>query len=299
MMESIQENKPKFSIIIPTYNNHAVLMECLRSLNNQSVDKKCFEVVVVDDGGSNDISESVGLMDRELSIRCLYQDHRGPAAARNLGIKKAEGDIVLFLDDDSLPTKDWLRETIMAWEKFPDFDGIGGCTISKPSDSFLCRVNTDIFNWYVRQYSFGEYCTFLSTHNAGYRKAKLSKVGQFDERFKGASGEDRDLNIKILNTGGKLRLDESILVYHDRDLSFKSFLKKYYNYGRVSHKLSTRYPDLKRLSVSDYAHFYLSILKKYRTFGEKTRAFALLTLSQLSTLFGYHTALITREKEFK
>ncbi len=293
VMESV-EKKPKFSIVIPTYNNRAVLMGCLRALDNQSADKRSFEIIVVNDGGRDDISESPGLISRRLSIRSLYQDHKGPAAARNFGIEEAKGDIVLFLDDDSLPIRDWLEATMKAWERFPDFDGIGGCTISEPADRLLCRVNTDIFNWYVKRYSFGEYCTFLSTHNAGYKKVTLGKVGRFDERFKGASGEDRDINIKILKAGGKLRLDQNILVYHDRDLSMKSFLRKYYNYGRASHQLSTRYPDLERMSAGDYIHFFRSILKKYKSFDDKVRAFALLTLSQLSTLFGYHSAVLSR-----
>lgn len=289
-------DKPHFSVVIPTYNNWAVLMECLRSLGSQLVDKTIFETIVVNDGGKKDVSESLNLLSHQLSIQYFSQDHRGPAAARNLGISKARGNIVLFLDDDSLPAKDWLRATIEAWKRFPDFDGIGGCTLSLPRDRLLCRVNTDIFNWYVRKYSCGDYCTFLSTHNAGYKKDILAKVGLFDERFKGASGEDRDLNIKILKAGGKLRLDEKILVYHDRDLSFRSFLRKYYNYGRAAQQLSVRHPGLKRLSVSDYIHFYNSILKKYKKFAERVAAFVLLTLSQLSTLFGYHLAALPKKR---
>jgi len=119
MVESIQANKPKFSLIIPTYNNRAFLIQCLNSLDNQSIDKKIFEVIVVDDGGRSDISENLGLMGSQLFIKYLYQKHKGPAAARNLGIEKAKGDIILFLDDDSLPTDDWLKATIEAWEKFP------------------------------------------------------------------------------------------------------------------------------------------------------------------------------------
>jgi glycosyltransferase involved in cell wall biosynthesis len=290
------EDKPQFSVVIPTYNNWDVLMECLRSLGHQSDDKMSFEIIVVNDGGRDDVSESLDLLSQQPSLRYFSQDHRGPAAARNLGINKARGNIVLFLDDDSLPTRDWLRATIEAWRKFPDFDGIGGCTLSQETDRLLCRVNTDIFNWYVRKYSFGDYCNFLSTHNAGYKKSMLSKVGLFDERFKGASGEDRDLNIKILKTGGKLRLDEKILVYHDRDLFLRSFLRKYYNYGSAAQQLSVRYPDLERLSVHDYFHFYRSVLKKYKKFGEKSVTFILLTLSQLSTLSGYHLAFLSRKR---
>ena len=297
MVESINANKPIFSIIIPTYNTSIVLMQCLQSLCHQSADKSCLEVIVVNDGGKNNISENLGLSGSQLSLKYLYQEHKGPAAARNLGIKKAKGDIIIFLDDDSLPTKDWLNATIKAWQKSPDFDGIGGYTISELTDSIYCKVNSDFFNWYLDQHLSGEYCTFLVTCNAGYKKAILNKVGLFDERFKKASGEDRDLNIKIAKIGGRLRLDKDILVYHDRDLTLRSFTRKNYNYGKAAHELYARYPDLMRLSAKNYINFYVSILEKYRTFKEKTMAFLLLTLSQISTLIGYLSAILTKQEQ--
>jgi cellulose synthase/poly-beta-1,6-N-acetylglucosamine synthase-like glycosyltransferase len=288
---------PLFSVVIPTYKNDTVLEQCLHSLVKQSVDKISYEVIIVNDGGRGDVLGNLGSLGGGVSVRGFSQDHKGPAAARNLGISKAKGDIILFLDDDSLPTKDWFRATERAWKRYPDSDGIGGYTISEPSDSLICRVNTDIFNWYLEQNTMGEYCTFLSTHNAGYRRAVLNKVGRFDERFKGAQGEDRDLNIKISKRGGKLRLSRDILVYHDRDLSLGSFFRKYSNYGRAAHELSQKYPNLERLSVKGYLLLWTLVLKRYGSFPEKIAAFLLLTLSQSCTFFGYQAASFTKRRQ--
>ncbi len=122
-------------------------------------------------------------------------------------------------------------------------------------------------------------------------------MGRFDERFKGAQGEDRDLNIKISKRGGKLRLSKDILVYHDRDLSLGSFLKKYRHYGRAAHELSLRYPDLERLSVKGYLLLWTLVLRRYGNLPEKIAAFLLLTLSQSCTFIGYHAASFTKRRK--
>lgn len=289
-MGSANSNKLQFSIIIPTYNTTVVLDQCIEALCHQSADKDCFEVIIVNDGGKAAVSQAIRSRERGINIRYYYQDHKGPAAARNLGIEKAEGDIILLLDDDSLPTRDWLDATIKAWDKYPDWDGIGGYVISEPTDSIYCRVITDFFNWYLEQNSLNKECPFLITCNAGYKKNSLNKVHKFDEWFKRAAGEDRDLNIKISRAGGKLRLDRNILVYHDRDLSFLSFVRKNFNYGKAAYNIYLRYPELKRLSKNSYVALYVSILKRYSTFKEKLMVFSLLTLSQIFTVIGYYSA---------
>ena len=295
-MKSNSTNKPKFSIIIPTYNTDVVLIQCLEALCNQSVDKKCFEVIVVNDGGKGDIYERLVFFESQLYLRYFYQENKGPAAARNLGIKNAKGDIILSLDDDSLPTKDWLKSTIKAWQTFSDYDGIGGYTISEVTDSIYCRVNSDFFNWYLAQYSDDELHPFLVTCNAGYRKSVINSIGNFDESFKKASGEDRDLNIKISKIGGKLRLDKNILVYHDRVLTLRSYIKKHFNYGKAAHNIYARYPEFRCLSSNSYFDLYISILKKYHTLKEKLMAFLLLTISQVATISGYYTVTLSKQE---
>jgi glycosyltransferase involved in cell wall biosynthesis len=292
-------NIPKFSIIIATYNTDFVLIQCLEALCNQSENNKCFEVIIVNDGGKTEIYERLKFFKKHLDIKYFYQQNKGPAAARNLGIKNAKGDIILFLDDDSEPTKDWLKAVIEAWKKFPSFDGIGGYTLNEVTDSIYCRVNSDFFNWYLEQYSNDTRYPFLVTCNAGYRKTILNKAGNFDERFKKASGEDRDLNIKISKIGGKLKLDKNILVYHDRDLTLQSFAKKHFNYGKAAYNIYALHPELKYLSSNAYINLYASILSKYRTLKEKFEVFLLLTLSQLATAAGYYTSVLLEEENIK
>lgn len=294
MSESVHNNNPRFSIIIPTYNTTDVLGQCISALSNQTADKKCFEVIVVNDGGKTEIVQDIDSEGSKIDIKYYSQNHKGPAAARNLGIDKARGEIILLLDDDSMPVGNWLDATIRAWDKSPDFDGIG-YVISEPTDSIYCRVNADFFNWYLEQYSSEDSSSFLVTCNAGYKKEMLDRIGRFDDRFKKASGEDRDLNIKILKLGGRMRLDRNILVYHDRDLTFGSFVRKNYNYGRAAYHIYTIYPEQKHLLSTSYVDFYVSIIKKYKSVKEKFMAFFLITLSQAATVTGYYMAVFTKQ----
>ncbi|MDY6853885.1 MAG: glycosyltransferase [Thermodesulfobacteriota bacterium] len=290
-------DKPTFSIVIPTYNTTDDLKQCIQSLYNQSVDTESFEVLVINDGGKRDFFKNLDLPNNGFPIRVFSQDHKGPAAARNLGINNAKGKIILLLDDDSLPTKNWLNAVTKSWAEFPDFDGIGGYILSNPTDSIYCRVNSDLFNWFLDQNSIDGNCTFLVSCNAGYKKAILDKVGGFREHFKRASGEERDLNIRISKIGGRLRLDKEILVYHDKILSFRSFVKKHYNYGRAAYSIYAQYPKKKHLSKKSYINLYISILNKYRTIRSKIAVFSLITFSQIATMVGYYLTMFSIQNQ--
>ena len=99
----------KLSVIIPTYNEEGVILDCLHSLEMQSFTD--FEVVVVDDG-SNDSTLSK-LHTVEFTLNCkltiLKGKHEGAGSARNLGAKSAVGDILVFVDSDMTFDKNFLK----------------------------------------------------------------------------------------------------------------------------------------------------------------------------------------------
>jgi len=283
---------PNFSVIIPTYNRNRELLECLEGLSGQLTDKRCLEVIIANDGGDKHSIEKLNIVSGRTPLRYLHLEHKGPAATRNAAVAEAKGDIILFLDDDCIPAENWMEETIKTWERFPEVSGVGGCVAYSSTDSIYCKVNSDIFNWYLDQHSSGEYCKFISTYNAGYKKGIFNKVKGFDEQFRNASGEDRDLNIKILEAGGKLKLNKNIFVYHDRSLSFKKFVRRYYHYGRAAYMLHVKHPDLKRTGGRGYKYFFVTILNNYKGIKEKYMVFYLLTVSQLATVIGYFLGML-------
>jgi len=89
----------KLLIIIPTYNEEKVLIDCIESLGNQSY--KDFEIIVIDDGSTDNTLEILKNLKRVLpNFKFTKQDHRGAGAARNLGARFANGEILVFVDAD-------------------------------------------------------------------------------------------------------------------------------------------------------------------------------------------------------
>ncbi|MFH1280902.1 MAG: glycosyltransferase family 2 protein [Candidatus Beckwithbacteria bacterium] len=87
------------SVIIPAYNSAKTLPSCLNSLSNQTL--KPLQIILIDDGSTDNTIQVIKQLQKELpKILILTQSHQGPAVARNLGVKKARGDILVFVDSD-------------------------------------------------------------------------------------------------------------------------------------------------------------------------------------------------------
>ncbi|OGY08881.1 MAG: hypothetical protein A2700_00095 [Candidatus Blackburnbacteria bacterium RIFCSPHIGHO2_01_FULL_44_64] len=106
----------KISIIIPTYNEEHVILECLKSLKEQT--KKDLKIIVVDDGSTDktrDIIENYKLEIRKLLL--LEQKHLGPGPARNLGAKHAASSILVFVDSDMTFAPNFIEKLVSPIEK--------------------------------------------------------------------------------------------------------------------------------------------------------------------------------------
>ncbi|MBP7118963.1 glycosyltransferase family 2 protein [Candidatus Woesebacteria bacterium] len=102
----------KLSIIIPTFNESAVISDCLHSLLSQ--DYKSFEIIVVDDGSTDNTEQIVTDISKETKLlTVLKQKHLGAGSARNLGAKHATGDILVFVDADMTFDTGFIRELVM------------------------------------------------------------------------------------------------------------------------------------------------------------------------------------------
>jgi len=140
-------NNPKLSVIIPTYNRSVELRRALISLELQTVN--FFEVIVVDDGSTEDIKSLVDLFKSSLNIKYLrIKNSGGPARPRNFGIRAASSDWISFLDSD-----DW-------W--FPG-------RISKVLETIAMNDGFDIFYHQLKIISTSRSCNLLSTSVLGHK----------------------------------------------------------------------------------------------------------------------------------
>ena len=126
------------SFVIPAYNSHATIQECVRSIVSQTQKDKILEIFIVDSSEDRNIHAQLGLNDCE-KIQCIQLTEKtGPAQARNIGAKKAQGDLLCFIDSDAYLEPDWL-ETILDVFNEGKFVGCGSISIAKHQESnYLC-----------------------------------------------------------------------------------------------------------------------------------------------------------------
>src|SRR3990167_2387225 len=99
----------RISVVIPTFNRVGILLWALDEYKNQSLARDKFELVIVNDGGAE-----IPQKEYPFNIKFLHQENSGPSVARNLGVKNADGEWILFCGDDCLPHRHllyrhWLR----------------------------------------------------------------------------------------------------------------------------------------------------------------------------------------------
>jgi len=204
-----------FSIVIPTYNRLPILEKCLRALESQELSKdtriKGYEVVLVDDGSTDGTLNWLALhQDEFLHVRCFEQNHAGPAAARNLGVEKAQGDTIIFIDSDLVVLSNFLQAHTNALVQGREKLG---------SDRFFTYgavINTCNFaNPTAEPYKITDFsAAFFATGNVAIPKHWLEKAGLFDSGFQLYGWEDLELGVRLKNLGLKLIKCPEAVGYH-------------------------------------------------------------------------------------
>ncbi len=236
------------SVVVPTYNRPDLLHNCLDRLLRQDFDPSAFEIVVVDNQGSQETRRLVeslsgkGQRRRAGSTANVYPavyyveevERPGPAAARNRGWAFAHGDIVAFTDDDCLPERKWLAAGVRKLRE--GYDAVTGQVIvpirGTPSD-------------YEKNISRLEKAEFV-TANCFLRCHTLQAIGGLDEHFTAAWREDSDLHFKLLLSGLKLGHAPGARVIHPvRRSSWGVSLKEQHK-SMFNALLFKKYPGLYR-----------------------------------------------------
>jgi len=199
---------PLVSVIIPAYNADQFIAQAIQSVLNQTY--RSYEIIVVDDG-STDQTKNI-LNGFKGQIRCRYQENLGPSAARNAGIKIAQGEYICFLDADDLWTPDKLEIQVEFLKHHPNIAFV----FSDHRDFILGEVMPRSFLDDKKE-TFGEALVtdvpipdaflklirenFISTPTVMLRRTCFEEIGLFDENLR--SVEDRDL---WLRTAARFKL---------------------------------------------------------------------------------------------
>jgi GT2 family glycosyltransferase len=209
---------PRVSVVMPVYNAEATLAECLTRLCNSTASN--FEIVLVDDG-STDQSRAIAT---NFPVRIVPTAGRvGPAAARNLGARVAEGDIVFFIDSDVMVRADTVARVVDSLRR-ADVDGIVGVQAADMRHRDLVSQYKNIWmRWtYVRQ--TGDVPLFYTTAAAIRRDAFL-RAGGFDQGYANPNVEDTAFGQKLARLGIRVRVEPLLEVEHVKRYSLAGLLR--------------------------------------------------------------------------
>lgn len=226
------QEKPFFSIIVPTYNRPAQLGACLESLVSLDYPRDCFEVIVVDDGGAMPLDTVITPFHRQLAVRLLWQPNAGPAAARNIGASEAKGEVFVFMDDDCIASPDWLKVLGTYLEKAVHC-AVGGQTLNALPHN-TCSTASQVLIAYLYSYynSIPQHARFFAANNVALPAEQFRAVGGFDTSYPLAAGEDRDFCDRWLQLGYGMIYAPEAVVYHSHDLTLGTFIRQHFHYGR-------------------------------------------------------------------
>jgi glycosyltransferase involved in cell wall biosynthesis len=219
---------PQLSIIIPTYNRKEVLLKALEGYKHQTSREEILEVIVVDDGSTDGTGPAVGAFSRTspIMIRYLSQQNKGPAAARNYGIREAKGTLLLFADDDIIPQSALVAEHTAWHGRHPgDNFAILGLVSWSPDvhpTPFMEWLGLDGVIFGYRFLMPGKEVSFeyFYSCNLSVKREFLMKNGMFDENFRAAAYEDTELGYRLINKGLCVLYNPEAMAHHYRRFSY-------------------------------------------------------------------------------
>jgi glycosyltransferase involved in cell wall biosynthesis len=177
------------SIIIPTFNSESTIEKTINSILKQSI--KPYEIIV-SDGGSTDKTIQIieRISEKNKEIKLIKKKGFGISASRNIGVKQASGEIIVFLDSDVITEEKWLEKLLACMEKEKPF-----CCCGKYSVELTKSLASDFFSFVVSSSSFQGY-------NIAFRKKDFLELKGFDEKMK--YSEDPEFTLRAFLSGKKL-----------------------------------------------------------------------------------------------
>jgi GT2 family glycosyltransferase len=249
---------PTFSIVVPTFRRPDALEETLAAILRLDYRTDRYQVVVVDDGADD---ATAGIVDRfrghgvELMVEA--QKHRGAARARNLGARLADGEMLLFCDDDMILEPSYLRGHLAVRERHGDAVVSGAWRFSPKVMEALGSSPFGRYRIHLER-GFQEdgggrpldgepgclLMPLLGSGNLALRRDRFWEIGGFDEDFPVAGAEDQDFSIRARAAGALLVLDTNIHCLHnDNRLTLRDYCAREERSAETMPYLVRKYPS--------------------------------------------------------
>ncbi|MAB92915.1 MAG: glycosyl transferase family 2 [Alteromonas sp.] len=219
MESTMIDTNPLVTVIIPTYHDWVRLSACLDALKMQTYSSNLIEIFVV----NNDPQDTPPSMELAENVTILAESKPGSYAARNLGLSRAQGELIFFTDSDCKPANDWVENAVTIFKASAETKRIAGrVKVFSAHDSFkLVELYDSVFAFQQEAYVKSG---FAVTANLVARRECFDTIGPFNSEL--MSGGDVEWNLKATKTGLLMQYCDNVMVQHPARDTLKALLIK-------------------------------------------------------------------------
>ena len=217
------------SVILPSYNSEKTIIPVINALKNQTFNEP-YEIILVD-SSTDKTPELVRSNFPEIGYIHLAKK-TDPGTARNIGLSKSNGDIILFIDSDCVAQPDWI-EKMVAMHRLTDHAAIGGSVINgnDHSSNIAWAGYIAEFREFIPQHPQRE-IGHIPTCNISYKRKYLEELGGFNPNY--YPQEDLDFNFRLTQSGATILFYPAAQVAHNHRTELKAFFRHQKNVGRIT-----------------------------------------------------------------
>lgn len=243
--------RPYLTVIIPTYNRRKELATCLEHLKTQSLAQESYEVIVVNDGSTDDTALFLDKEEQKWNrLKVLHQKNAGQGNARNLAIPHAEGQIIMFIGDDIYATENFLKKHVEFHKANPELEAacLGLTEWAKdkkinPFMEWLTEGGPQFAYHKLKAHKEADFWFFYTSNIS--LKAELLNRQPFDPDFHGYGWEDIELAYRLKKEEGmKITYTPEAFAYHDHYMQEDSLKPRMQKIGSNAHIFQKKHPDL-------------------------------------------------------
>jgi glycosyltransferase involved in cell wall biosynthesis len=267
----LDKQQPFVSIVMPTYNRAAFLERCLPPLFQQSYPADRYEVILVDDGSTDDTADRADRIAQPWAdrFRRIRQTNGGPASARNTGFRASSAVVIAFIDSDCIASVSWLSEMVGALMA-NRAAGVGGIVRGVASDGWVSRY-IDVTGLMRQRVKNGR-VDYLITANTVFLREALVNIGGFDDRFRLPGGDDVDLCFRLQKAGETLIAIDAGTVQHYHRQTVGSLAHMFFRYGQGSYTFSSNWQNRRPPAVELIRHTGAFVLAPWLALSHIRRA---------------------------
>jgi GT2 family glycosyltransferase len=238
----------RISVVIPTYQRCASVRRTLEALARQTISASEYEVIVPIDGSNDGTKEMIERFQAPYRLNGMWQPNQGRAAARNAGIRAAQGHLIVFLDDDMEPVPGFLAAHLDAHPAGSRRAVVGPVPITvDPSSPPIVHYRHRGMNAHLDRLAQAEYklgFRDMYSGNLSLPLEVLREVGGFDESFKLYGHEDYELALRLIEAGVELGYSPQAVASQHYDKDFAALARDSLAGGQTAVLFARKHPNI-------------------------------------------------------